>query len=116
MVVDRFVEDDVDDVFHALADRTRRDILIRVSWGEQSVSGLAKHYEMSFAAVQKHVAVLQRAALVTKEKRGREQLVHVQPETVRKAARLLDHYEQIWRHRIEGIDQLLLEDRKEQTT
>jgi len=76
----------VDRIFHALADSTRRDIVRRVLDGEWSVSALAREYPMSFAAVQKHVAVLERAELVTKERRGREQLVHPNLQTVRRAA------------------------------
>jgi len=98
---------DVDAIFHALADRTRRDIIVRVAVREQSVSALAERYAMSFAAVQKHVAVLQRASLVTKTKRGREQIVHANLVTVARARDLLDSYEQLWRHRAAQIDKLL---------
>jgi DNA-binding transcriptional ArsR family regulator len=103
-------EAEVDRIFHALADATRRDIIGRVIREEQSVSGLARHYAMSFAAVQKHVAVLERAALVTKVRRGREQVVHADLTALRRVARLLDAYEELWRHRARGIAQLLSED------
>ncbi len=73
MVVGELTDDEVDRLFHALSDATRRDILRRCIRGEPSVSRLADVYPMSFAAVQKHVAVLERAGLVTKERRGREQ-------------------------------------------
>ena len=96
-------------MFSALADGTRRDIVLRVLRQEQSVSALARLYPMSFAAVQKHVAILERAALVTKERRGREQVVHAELTGVRKAADLLDRYEQLWRHRVAGIEQILSE-------
>ena len=79
MVVDELPDEAVDRVFHALADATRRDILRRSIGGELSVSRLAESYPMSFAAVQKHVTVLERAGLVTKERRGREQLVSTDP-------------------------------------
>jgi DNA-binding transcriptional ArsR family regulator len=75
VVVDQRTEDEADRLFQALADTTRRDILRRCVGGEPSVSALAGVYPMSFAAVQKHVAVLERAGLVVKERRGREQLV-----------------------------------------
>ncbi len=101
---------ETDLVFQALADATRRDILTRVIRAEQSVSTLAQRYPMSFAAVQKHVAVLERAALVAKQRRGREQVVHADLGTVRRAARLLDAYEQMWQHRIRGIAHLLAAD------
>jgi DNA-binding transcriptional ArsR family regulator len=110
MVVRGLSEADADRVFQALADATRRDILARVTHSGQSVSALARHYPMSFAAVQKHVAVLERAALVTKQRRGREQVVHGDPEALRRATRLLEAYEQIWRHRVDSIEQILADE------
>jgi DNA-binding transcriptional ArsR family regulator len=107
MVVDQ--RDAVDLIFGALADPTRRDIVARVMRHEASVSALARSYAMSFAAVQRHVAVLERAGLVTKEQHGRERLVRGDVTTVRAAARLLDEYEEIWRGRIGRIDDLLAE-------
>ncbi len=98
-----------DRVFAALSDATRRDILTRVLHEEASVSTLARRYDMSFAAVQKHVAVLERADLLTKQRRGREQVVRGDIDTVRAALQLLDHFEEIWRGRISRIDQLLTE-------
>jgi DNA-binding transcriptional ArsR family regulator len=112
MVVEEMAEADADRIFHALADATRRDIIARVIRKEESVSALAQHYPMSFAAVQKHVAVLERASLVTKRRRGREQLVHGDMATLRRAARLLDAYEEAWRHRAARIEQILAEDRE----
>ncbi len=101
---------DVDRIFRALADATRRDIVIRVIQHGQSVSALAERYTMSFAAVQKHVAVLERAALVTKERRGREQIVRGNMAAVRTAAELLDQFEQVWRHRARQISEILAEE------
>lgn len=109
MVVDQLSEDAVDRLFQAFADATRRDIMRRVTVEEYSVSGLAGLYAMSFAAVQKHVAVLERASLVTKEKRGREQIVRADHEGLQKVRRLLDEYEAIWRQRTERIADLLAE-------
>ena len=103
-------EAEVDRVFRALGDATRRDILRRTMAGEASVSELAAAYDMSFAAVQKHVAVLEGAGLVTKQPHGRERMIRGNPETIRKAQALLDRYEQIWRSRIERLDALLAED------
>ena len=102
--------DRADALFHALADRTRRDILRRVLAGEHSVSALAQNYAMSFAAVQKHVAVLERAGLVTKRRHGREQLASGEVEAVRSVAALLSELEQIWRGRVVRIDALLAAD------
>ena len=100
-------EHEVDRLFHALADVTRRDILQRCVAGEPSVSRLAEVYPMSFAAVQKHVAVLERAGLVTKERRGREQLVRTDPAGVGRARRVLDELETAWRGRVERMADLL---------
>lgn len=105
------VDDDrADALFHALADRTRRDILRRVLTGEHSVSALAADYPMSFAAVQKHVAVLERSGLVTKRRAGRERLARGEVEAVRSAASLLGELEHLWRGRVARIDDLLADD------
>ncbi|MCP2032694.1 DNA-binding transcriptional ArsR family regulator [Okibacterium sp. HSC-33S16] len=112
MVVYQLSDSAVDRIFQALADATRRDIVERILRREQSVSDLARHYDMSFAAVQKHVAVLERATLVTKERRGREQIVHGNSETLRRAAELLDAYEQIWHERASRIGEILSETEK----
>ena len=101
----------VDRIFRALADATRRDIVRRTLTGDVSVSGLAADYDMSFAAVQKHVAVLEGAGLVTKQPNGRERLVRANPEMLRRARTLLDQYEQLWRARIDRLDALLAGDR-----
>ena len=110
MVVRELTDDDVNRMFRALADATRRDIVRRTLLDEISVSQLAESYDMSFAAVQKHVAVLEEAKLVTKEQRGRERMVRGDPERIRQAQRLLDQFEQIWRSRIDRLDALLAED------
>ena len=109
MVVRRHERDEVDRIFAALADPTRRDIVARVLTRQASVSDLAESYEMSFAAVQRHVAVLEQAGLVRKERRGRERLVRGDVDGIRVAARLLDEYEQIWRGRIRRMEALLAE-------
>lgn len=100
-------DDRADALFHALADRTRRDILRRVLAGEHSISTLAGRYDMSFAAVQKHVAVLERAGLLTKRRQGREALASGDVQVVRSAASLLSEFEEIWRGRISRIDDLI---------
>lgn len=101
-------EDRADAMFHALADRTRRDILRRVLAGEHSVSALAEKYDMSFAAVQKHVAVLERAGLITKRREGRTAMASGDVEAVRSVGQLLGEIEQVWRGRVARIDDLLL--------
>jgi DNA-binding transcriptional ArsR family regulator len=98
---------DFDRMFGALADHTRRDIVRRAITAEEGVVELASHYPMSFAAVQKHVAVLERAGLVTKERRGREQLVHTDAGAVVRARQVLDELESTWRGRVDRMSDLL---------
>ena len=100
-------EDRADAWFHALADRTRRDILRRVLAGEHSVSALAQGYDMSFAAVQKHVAVLERAGLITKRRSGREALASGDVAAVRSVGSMLTELEDVWRGRIARLDDLI---------
>ena len=106
-------EEEIDAIFHALADATRRDIVARVIEREQSVSGLAASYAMSFAAVQKHIAVLERASLVVKSQRGRERIVRAEPAAIARARAVLEHYETLWRHRAAAIDAILAEESEE---
>ncbi|WP_427129162.1 ArsR/SmtB family transcription factor [Pseudarthrobacter sp. S9] len=115
MVVYQMSDAEVDRLFQAFADATRRDIVSRVTTAEYSVSGLAALYAMSFAAVQKHVAVLERASLVAKEKRGREQIVRANHDGLQNARRLLDEYEVIWRQRADRIADILAETDKTET-
>ena len=112
MVVSQESDADVDRIFHALADSTRRDILALAVGGTYSVSALAERYPMSFAAVQKHVAVLEGAGLITKERRGRERLVHTDVDTVQRARVLLDGIEALWRARVDRIDELLATEKR----
>ena len=107
MVVDEVSDDDVDRMLHALADATRRDIVRRSVSGELSVSRLADGYAMSFAAVQKHVAVLARAGLVSKVRRGRESLVVADPDALARARGALDALENEWRGRVDRMSGLL---------
>ena len=109
MVVSLADEGTVDRVFHALSDATRRDIVRRCMVHEHSVSALARGYPMSFAAVQKHVAVLASAELVTKHRRGREILVRGNVDRITAAARLLDEYEHLWRDRLARFGDVLAE-------
>lgn len=109
MVVGQPTEISVDRLFHALSDPTRRDILRRAAEGGLSVSGLARSYPMSFAAVQKHVAVLQRAGLVSKRPQGREQLVRTEATGLQDARRALDQLEATWRGRVDRMAELLAE-------
>ena len=106
----------MDLIFHALSDATRRDIVVRSLIGEHSVSALARDYPMSFAAVQKHVAVLERAGLVTKQRRGREQLVRGEIDAVREADLVLRRLEDLWRGRLDQFGEVLADVTREGTT
>src|SRR5687768_17667687 len=110
MVVGELPDEAIDALFHALADPTRRDILRRCVAAEPSVSRLAEVYPMSFAAVQKHVAVLERAGLVAKERRGRETLVRTDAAAVARARRALDELEDLWRDRVARMSEVLSEE------
>ena len=116
MGVDQLADADVDRLFHALADATRRDIVRRVVAGEHSISDLARHYPMSMTAVQKHVAVLEGAGLVSKNRHGREQRVSGRVEALHEAQRLLDMLEQVWRDRVDRMGALLAEPTLEDPT
>ena len=105
---------DHDRIFGALADATRRDIVRRAIAGEEGVAELASHYPMSFAAVQKHVAILERAGLVAKHRTGRRKVVRTNVDSLRAARRLLDQYEQFWRDRIERMTNLISHSAEEQ--
>ena len=106
---------EIDRVFHALADATRRDIVARVLAGEPaSISALAARYEMSFAAVQKHVAVLEGAGLVTKQARGRERIVRGNPERIARARDLLARLEELWKARFSQLDALFPDPRSQE--
>ena len=112
MVVSMQPAFDPDQVFAALADATRRDIVLRALDGREGVAELATHYPMSFAAVQKHVAVLERAGLVTKARDGRRKVVRTDIERLRLARGLLDRYEQLWRGRIDRMTDLLMQSKE----
>lgn len=101
---------DFDRMFGALADGTRRDIVRRALDAREGVAELARHYPMSFAAVQKHVAILERAGLVTKDRVGRRKVVRTNPEMLRAARGLLDRYEDLWRERIDRMASLVAEE------
>ncbi len=109
MVVEELTEDETNRLFHALAASTRRDILRRAIEAERSVSALAAEYDISFAAVQKHVAVLEAAHLIVKRAEGRERLVRADPTMIARARALLSQYEDLWRARISRLDALLAE-------
>jgi DNA-binding transcriptional ArsR family regulator len=114
MVVDTKSANTTDRLFYALSDHTRRDILLRCLEGEHSVSTLASYYPMSFAAIQKHVAVLERAHLVSKRRRGREQLVHGEVAVaIEQTLAVLEQFETVWRGRLDRMGAILREETRE---
>src|ERR671919_998110 len=113
MVVSVQIALDHDRIFGALGDPTRRDIVRRAIDGQEGVAELAAHYPMSFAAVQKHIAILERAGLVTKQRIGRRKVVRTNLEGLRLARRLLDQYEELWRGRVDRMTKLVTQEPKE---
>jgi DNA-binding transcriptional ArsR family regulator len=97
----------LDAVFGSLSDPTRRDILKKVSRQSMTVGEIARHYPLTFAAVAKHLDVLHRAKLISKERRGREQLVSITPDTLRAANRHLETYQQLWENRLDSLGRYL---------
>lgn len=112
MVVDQLSDAEADQLFHALADATRRDIVVQAATGNLSVSALARRYPMSVTAIQKHVGVLESAGLVRKDRRGREQIVTTQREALAAAQQSLDSLEALWRDRLDQFGDLLAEQSK----
>ena len=99
-------------MFGALADHTRRDIVRRAIDANEGIVELASHYPMSFAAVQKHIAILEHAGLITKQRVGRRKVVCTNLERLRTVRRLLDQYEELWRGRIDRMTELISESRE----
>lgn len=97
----------LDSIFGSLSDPTRRDILGRVAKRELSVGEIAKSYNMTFAAVSKHLRVLEQAKLIAKQRRGKEQIVSVAPATLKSAAQYLNQYESMWNERYDALDSYL---------
>lgn len=103
----------LDSTFSALSDPTRRDVLLRVSRQELSIGEIANHYDLTFAAVSKHIKVLEKARLVVKRKRGKEQIVSAAPQALADAYEYLDEYKQLWETRLDALAVYLEEDGNE---
>ncbi len=100
----------LDTVFGCLADPTRRDILERVAARELSVGEIAASYDMTFAAISKHLKVLEKARLVIKRRKGKQQMVQVAPRALADAQEYLKRHEQLWQERFDALETLLKED------
>ncbi len=102
----------LDIIFRSLADPTRRDILQRVAAEPLTIGEIAKSYNLTFAAISKHLKVLENAHLITKRKHGKERIVHISPGAFKDASQYLEHYEALWNQRFDALEQLLKEDTK----
>jgi DNA-binding transcriptional ArsR family regulator len=110
-----FANPQLDQVYGAIADPTRRAILGLLSRGEVNVGSLADQFPISLNGVSKHVKVLERAGLVERSVRGREHWLRLQAEPLREAARWLDHYRAFWDSRLEALETLLLRQQSTRT-
>jgi DNA-binding transcriptional ArsR family regulator len=97
----------LDSIFASLSDPTRRDILARVAQGESSIGDLVKRYNVSFAAISKHLMIMERAKLVVKRKEGRKQMVSLAPDALKSADEYLEQYRQMWQSRYDKLDALI---------
>jgi DNA-binding transcriptional ArsR family regulator len=99
----------LDPIFHSLADPIRRDILRRLMYREESVGDLVDNYDVSFAAVSKHLKVLEKAQLIRKRKEGRKQMVALEAQALEEADKYLEQYRRIWESRYDKLEKLLNE-------
>ncbi len=97
----------LDFIFGSLADPTRRDILRRIAKEEMSITEIAKPYKMTFAAISKHLKILEKAKLIAKKRQGKQQVVHLTPATINDAAEYLKEYEKIWNQRLDLLEKYL---------
>lgn len=99
----------LDSIFASLSDPTRRDILARVARTELSVGELVEKYDVSFAAISKHLKVMESAKLIKKRKEGKKQMVSLAPEALRSADEYLEQYRRMWQSRYDKLDALINE-------
>ena len=107
-MVERTLE--LDTIFASLADPTRRDILARVARGELSIGDIAAKYDVSFAAISKHLTVLEKARLIIKRREGKKQMVTLAPDALMSADEYLEQYRQMWEQRFNKLDEILMEE------
>lgn len=103
----------LDLVFSSLADPTRRDIFWRVSQREHTISEIAENYKMSFAAISKHLKVLEKAKLIAKRQKGRQQIISAELTTLKSVEDYLSQYEKLWNKRFDALDKILKEGREQ---
>ena len=100
-------DDDVDQIFHALSNRTRRGMLRRLSRQECTVGELAAPAEMSLAAASKHVQVLERAGLVNRRVSGRQHICSLSPKPLKEASEWLSFYEKFWDESLDRLEAVI---------
>ena len=105
---------ELDGVFNSLADPTRRDILKRVSIKELTIGEIAQHYKMSFAAISKHLKVLEKAKLIVKSRKGKQQVVHISPTAFKDATDYLEYYRKLWEERLDSLEEYLKNESKKE--
>lgn len=98
---------DLDSVFGSLADPTRRDILQRLTSTELTIGEIARHYDLTFAAISKHLKVLERAKLIIKHRRGKEQVVRISAQALAQADEYIEQYRKLWEYRFDALEVLL---------
>lgn len=101
---------DLDSIFGSLSDPTRRDILQRVAQGQMTVGEIARAYDLTFAAISKHLKILENAHLIVKRKRGKERVVQLSPYAFKSAAEYLDWYQNLWNQRFDALEEFLKEE------
>ena len=104
----------LDSVFHALGDATRRQMLHSLAEGERTVGQLAQPFSISLAAASKHIKALENAGLIRREVRGRTHLCHLEPGPLASAHQWLNYYERFWTDHLDLLEQLLLEEDAEE--
>lgn len=98
---------DLDGVFHALADPTRRAIIGALADGPKTVGEISRPFDISLPAISKHLKVLERARLVSREVRGREHHCRLNPRSLADARNWLSYYSGFWEERLDALDALL---------
>ena len=94
---------ELDRLFHALSDTTRRGILLRVRESDKTVNEIAAQFDISLPAVSKHLSVLEEAGLLSRRKQGRKRICHVEPRQLQNASEWLRFYQSFWNDRLDNL-------------
>ena len=105
----------LDCVFSALSDPTRRGMLAQLAQGEAHVSALAAHYDMSQPAISKHIKVLEQAGLVRRTKHGRHHIIRIDPQPIEQARDWITYYSRFWKHQFDAVEDYLQDNQKKKT-